>query len=95
MDKLKNEILKFKNDRGWGKEHKPKNLAISISLEAAELLEHFQWGDDFDVSEVQDELADVLIYCFYMADVLGVDVSNIIREKLIKQTDKYPVQEKV
>jgi len=92
MNELKKEILKFKYDRGWGQGHKPKNLAISISLEAAELLEHFQWGDDFDKNEVQDELADVLIYCFYLADVLGVEVKDIIKEKLAKQADKYPIK---
>jgi len=92
MSKVKEEIIKFKEERGWGSAHKPLNLAISISLESAELLEHFQWGDEVNYDEVKDELADVLIYCHYLADALGVEVDDIILNKLKKQALKYPVK---
>lgn len=91
MDELKSEILKFRNERNWKQFHTPENLAKSISIEAAELLEHFQWGKDYDVSEVSEELADVLIYCFYMANALNLDVEEIMLDKLGKNAEKYPV----
>ena len=91
MDELKSEILKFRNERNWKQFHTPENLAKSISIEAAELLEHFQWGKDYDISEVSEELADVLIYCFYMADTLNLDVEEIMLDKLGKNAEKYPV----
>ncbi len=93
MSKAQKEIIKFKEDRGWGEGHTPLNLAISISLEAAELLEHFQWGEKLDVEEAKDELADILIYCHYMADALSCDVEEIILNKLKKQAKKYPITE--
>ena len=92
MDELKNEIIKFQTDRDWKKFHTPENLAKSISIEAAELLEHFQWQKDYDVDEVADELADVLIYCLYMADSLDLDVKEIIFNKMEKNAIKYPIE---
>ena len=74
MQELMNEIIKFQKERDWKQFHTPENLAKSISIEAAELLEHFQWDNEYDRSEVIDELADVLNYCFLMADALNVDV---------------------
>ena len=68
-----------------------RNLAKSISLESAELLEHFQWGKEYDSSEVGEELADVLIYCLYMADAMDFDVKKIIFDKMEKNAIKYPV----
>ena len=65
MDKTIAELIKFQKERDWKKFHTPENLAKSISIEAAELLEHFQWGKEYDVDEVSEELADVLIYCIY------------------------------
>ena len=91
MDDIKKEILRFQKERDWKKFHTPENLAKSISIESGELLEHFQWGKDWDICEVSDELADVLIYCFYMADALDLDIKEIIRNKMEKNAIKYPV----
>ena len=92
-----NHILKFRDDRDWKQFHNPKDLAISISLEAAELLEAFQWsgpdvsGDD-KMCKIKEELADVLIYCVHMADACELDIDQIIQEKLKKNSEKYPVE---
>ena len=91
MDELKSEIIKFQKERDWKKFHTPENLAKSISIEAAELLEHFQWGKEYAIDEVAEELADVLIYCMYMADALDLDIKEIIFNKMEKNAIKYPV----
>ena len=91
MDELKSKILKFRNERNWKQFHTPENLAKSISIESAELLEHFQWGKDYNIPEVSEELADVLIYCFYMADTLDLNIEDIILDKLKKNAQKYPI----
>lgn len=90
MDDLKKELINFRNERDWKKFHTPENLAKSISIEAAELLEHFQWDNDYDVGEVSEELADVLIYCFFMADSLNLNVKEIMLDKMDKNAKKYP-----
>lgn len=81
----------FVAERDWDQFHTIPNLAKSVSIEAAELLEHFQWSDEFDPAELQDELADVLTYCFLLAEKLGLDPEEIILQKLAKTADKYPV----
>lgn len=87
------EALKvFVAERDWDQFHTIPNLAKSISIEAAELLEHFQWSDDFNQAEVQDELADVLTYCFLLAEKLGVNPEELIIQKLAKTANKYPVE---
>ena len=91
-----NKILQFRDDRNWKQFHNPKDLAISISLEAAELLENFQWsGADLIVPEksekIADELADVLIYCTLMADAMVLDMTEIVVDKLKKNSEKYSV----
>ena len=91
MEELMDELIKFQKDRDWKKFHTPENLAKSISIEAAELLEHFQWGKEYDESEVADELADVLIYSLYMVDAFGFDLKEIIYNKMEKNVIKYPV----
>ena len=91
MDDIKKELLMFQKERDWKKFHTPENLAKSISIEAAELLEHFQWQKEYDENEVADELADVLIYCLYMADAMDFDVKEIILNKMKKNTIKYPI----
>ena len=91
MEELKKDLIKFQKERDWKKFHTPENLAKSISIEAAELLEHFQWGKNYDIVEVSEELADVLIYCIYLADSLNVDVKEIILNKMDKNATKYPV----
>lgn len=92
MDELKKELIKFQTERDWKKFHTPENLAKSISIEAAELLEHFQWGKEYDISEVADELADVFNYCILMAIELDLDINEIILNKMKKNALKYPVE---
>lgn len=91
MEELMDEIIRFQKERDWKKFHTPENLAKSISIEAAELLENFQWGNEYDISEVSEELADVLIYCLYMVDSLDLDVRKIILNKMEKNAVKYPI----
>lgn len=92
-----NKILKFRDDRDWKQFHNPKDLAISISLEAAELLEVFQWSGA-DVSnegkqdKIKEELADVVNYCVLMADACELDLDEIVQEKIKINERKYPVE---
>lgn len=92
MQETMNKILKFRDERDWKPYHTPENLAKSISIEAAELLECFQWNQETDFTHVNEELADVLIYCLQMVDILGVDAKQIIFEKLEKNALKYPIE---
>jgi len=90
-------ILKFRDDRNWKQFHTPKDLAISICLEAAELLEVFQWsGPDVNCEEkmdkIKEELADVTNYCVLMADACGLDLDEIIQAKIKMNEEKYPVE---
>ena len=86
-------ILKFSEDRDWDQFHSPANLAKSISIEANELLECFQWSDDnYDINEVKEELADVMVYCVDMLDKLGLDADEIVNAKMDKNEAKYPVE---
>lgn len=85
------EILEFRDKREWGIHHTPSNLVKSISVEAAELLELYQWGDDAsNIERVKEELADVLIYSITLAERLELDISEIILEKIKKNGIKYP-----
>jgi dCTP diphosphatase len=79
-------------ERDWDQFHTPASLARSIVIEAAELLECFQWSDDFDVSRVRPELADVLTYCLLLAEKLGLDADAVVLEKLEETKQKYPVE---
>ncbi len=90
MEEIRKELIKFQSERDWKRYHTPENLAKSISIEAAELLEHFQWQKEYDKDEVVDELADVFNYCFLMADALDVDVKEIVFNKMKKNAIKYP-----
>ncbi len=86
-------ILKFSEDRDWDQFHSPANLAKSISIEANELLECFQWSDEnYDINEVKEELADVMVYCVDMLDKLGLDADEIINAKMDKNEAKSPVE---
>ena len=86
-------IRKFSEDRDWDQFHSPENIAKSIVIEAAELLECFQWSDtDYDVSHVKGELADVLVYCRNMLDKLGLDEDEIVNMKMDQNEKKYPVE---
>ncbi len=85
-------IRQFTEDRDWNQFHTPANLAKSISIEANELLECFQWSDtDYDIEHVKEELADVLVYCRNMLDKLGLDEDEIVNNKMDQNEAKYPV----
>ena len=86
------EIVNFINDRDWDQFHSPSNLAKSISIEAGELLECFQWSDnDYNLEDVKDELADVLIYCIDLCNKLNLDIDELIMRKMKKNKEKYPI----
>ena len=86
-------IRRFVADRDWDQFHTPGNLAKSISIEANELLECFQWSDtEYDLEHVKEELADVIVYCQDMLDKLGLDVDEIVMSKMAKNEAKYPVE---
>ncbi len=97
IEDLKQDIISFRDERNWKQYHTPKDLAISISLEAAELLEVFQWSGKDLIAEnkrdkIEEELADVLIYCGLMADALDMDIEEIITKKLQVNRQKYPIE---
>ena len=86
-------IRKFTSDRDWEIFHSPENLAKSICIEAAELLECFQWNStEYDLEHVKEELADVIVYCRNMLDTLGLDEDEIVNSKMEKNENKYPVE---
>lgn len=85
-------IRKFTEDRDWDQFHTPGNLAKSISIEANELLECFQWSDtEYNLQHVKEELADVIVYCQNMLDKLGLDADEIVNSKMAQNEAKYPV----
>ncbi|TKH06155.1 nucleotide pyrophosphohydrolase [Peribacillus simplex] len=89
--------MQFRDERNWRQFHNPKDLAISLNLEAAELLENFQWKNSEEAlsknkENIKDELADVLIYSLLLANDLELDVGEIIKNKLEKNKNKYPVE---
>ncbi len=99
---IQQAVRHFRDARDWRRFHSPKNLSMSIAIEAAELMEHFQWlttaqaatlvQADIDArNAITEELADVLIYCLSLADILDCDVAQIIYDKLAKNEKKYPV----
>ena len=92
MNDLMQEIKQFNEERDWNQFHSLENLAKSISIEAGELLECFQWNSDYNKEEVCEELADVFTYCIMMADKLDVNPEEIILKKLDKTRKKYPVE---
>lgn len=91
MEKVIKEIIEFNKERDWDQFHSPENLAKSIAIEAGELLECFQWNNNYNLEDVCDELADVMNYCVVMANRLGVDLEKIMLNKLEKNRQKYPV----
>ena len=90
-DTLQN-LRDFMAERDWAQFHSPENLAKSISIEAGELLECFQWNGDGERERVADELADVLTYALLLADRMGLDPEKIVRDKLERTREKYPVE---
>lgn len=99
MQKVIEQIRRFRDERDWLQFHDPKNLAASISIEAAELLELFQWTHGADAArvarenkeKVADEVADVAIYLLELCDIVGIDIERAIETKLEKNAKKYPV----
>lgn len=93
MKEIIKKIREFNEERDWDQFHSEGNLAKSISIEAGELLECFQWNDDaFDKEHVCEELADVMNYCILLADKLDVNIEEIILKKLEKNIEKYPIE---
>ena len=100
MEDVIARIRKFRDERDWMQFHDPKNLAVSIMIEAAELLEHFQWKDKAEAERhvntnkdaVAEEIADVAIYLLELADNLGIDLKKAIHAKLDRNAEKYPVE---
>ena len=93
LNKTIDRINKFTSDRNWDQFHSPANLAKSISIEAAELLECFQWDEvNFDLEHVKEELADVLNYSIPLASKLDLDLIKIINDKIDKNEKKYPIE---
>lgn len=98
---IQRRLQHFADERDWQQFHSPKNLAIALSVEAAELLEHFQWlteaqsrdidADSHAMQAVREEMADVMIYLLRLADVLGVDLEQAVGEKMQRNAEKYPV----
>ena len=93
MKETMESIKKFRDDRDWQQFHTPSNLAKAISIESGELLEEFLWdNDNFNLQNVKEELADVMIYCIHMANALDVNIEDIINMKMDKNELKYPVE---
>ncbi|NTU73784.1 nucleotide pyrophosphohydrolase [Candidatus Roizmanbacteria bacterium] len=100
MNDLTQRIIAFRDARDWKQFHKPKDLAVSLSLEASEVLEHFQWKNEVEIGEyvlthkdeIADELADVLNYLLIMAHDLGIDIIEAEEKKVSKNEAKYPVE---
>jgi NTP pyrophosphatase (non-canonical NTP hydrolase) len=100
---LKDLVRSFVDERDWRQFHSPKNLSMSLAIEAAELMEHFQWidvaasravqNDPAKLAEIGEELADVLSYALALANELDLDVSAIVRDKMAKNAVKYPAAE--
>jgi dCTP diphosphatase len=90
-ERIRQALEEFVREREWAQFHTPANLAKSISIEAGELLECFQWNDDGDETRVRGELADVVTYCTLLAVRLGLDLDEIVLEKLVETREKYPV----
>ena len=101
VDSLRKEVREFMQERNWEQYHSPKNLGMSIAIEAAEIMEHFQWYSSEESrkvvedkqfrAEVTDEVADVLIYCLTLANQLNMDISTAVTSKLERSRSRYPI----
>ena len=92
FEQVKREVIKFTEERNWDQFHTPENLAKSISIEAAELLECFQWSPDYDKNAATEDLADIVNYCILMADKMGINIEDAVMDKIVKNREKYPVE---
>lgn len=103
LEDLKRRVAQFVRERDWEQFHSPKNVALSIAIEAAELMEVFQWEPEVESARlaqrpeirarVDEELADVFIYCVSLANRVGIDISEIVTRKLTRNAAKYPVDQ--
>jgi NTP pyrophosphatase (non-canonical NTP hydrolase) len=101
VKQLKDAIAQFADERDWNQFHSPKNLSMSIAIEAAELMEHFQWIsqeesrklDDAKRLDVKEELADVVCYCLALANSMNIDLSESFEHKMARNREKYPAEE--
>ncbi|MCG9880531.1 MAG: nucleotide pyrophosphohydrolase [Bacteroidia bacterium] len=93
IDEITNALLEFRNERDWEQFHNPKDLAIAINVEAAELLELFLWknAEEANAKKVKEELADIFSYAFLLAEKYNLNVREIVLEKIKKNGEKYPV----
>ncbi len=91
LNKLKEMLVKFREDRNWGQFHTPENLAKSVVLEASELLENFQWGNSEDINNISEEIADVFGYLLLMCEHYDLDIIEISKEKIKHNEEKYPI----
>ena len=91
MKELEKKIVEFAEERDWLQFNTPENLAKSISIEVGELLECFQWNNNYDKDELKYEIADVMNYCILLCSQIGVDPKEIILEKMEISAKKYPV----
>jgi len=92
MQDIIERLRKFRDDRDWKQFHTPENISKSVVLEAAELLENYQWGNEnADKENVKDEIADIVGYCLLLCDYYGFDLRTILKEKIEKNEKKYPV----
>lgn len=93
IKEITNAIIKFRDERDWAQFHNPKDLAVALNIESAELLEHFLWKDaeSADREKVKEELADVFNYALLLAEKYSFDVSEIVLDKLSQNSEKYPV----
>lgn len=92
MDEIKLKLIEFNDEREWTQFHTPENLAKSISIEAGELLECFQWNSEYNKHAVSDEIADVVMYCIMLADKIGIDLKEEMFRKLGENEKKYPIE---
>lgn len=100
LQPLVESILKFREERNWKQFHNPKDVAISLSLEASEVLEHFQWKSPEEIEkyvgehrdEIGEELADVLYWVLLLSNDLGIDLTEAFRQKMVKNAMKYPIE---
>ena len=91
MEEIRDILRKFNGERSWGRFHTPENLAKSISIEAGELLECFQWDNEYDREALCDEVADAPLYCIMLADAIDADLKTELLRKIKKNGEKYPV----
>jgi NTP pyrophosphatase (non-canonical NTP hydrolase) len=96
MEEIKNilsKLTKFRDERNWKQFHTPENLAKSISIEANELLENYQWGsENADIDNIKEEVADIFGYILLLCDELNIDLIDVTNNKIEKNTKKYPVE---